>query len=171
MNLIFARTDFQDADATATFAVIKDEQIIGRVSAYGPRSWGVSDAGFCAKAPSGRFTSREDAAVALVGVRATCQGLQQRESGLLRVEEDVLRTESYFLTEPAPGVREAKAAEIGISVTNYLQIIRHLRVSPAAERFDPVTVLRLRERLNASRVRTARLHRDSEPAVALRVAS
>jgi Protein of unknown function (DUF3263) len=160
MELNLDVLDVPRADARATWAVSHNGQCIGYVSEDVTTGYRVDSAGLAVPVPHGRFPSREAAAEAIVTARATAPLLRTGTSGLHLLDEEILRAERAWATEPAAGVREREADRLGISPVQYKQILRWLRDDPRAYAYDAPTVNRLRARHVAACTRRARLSRD-----------
>lgn len=168
-HVSFVPRDQHDlADARQTWTLFVGDNAIGRVAEVGSTDFRVTYAGLGVTNFTSyqRHLSRDDAARSLVESRAASRSLQQMPSGLLGIQEDILVAEAAFMTEPAPGQRDRAAAALGISPTQYLQILLALIDDERAYRFLPQTVTRLRERKVARQRRVARLTRDGVLAVA-----
>lgn len=76
----------------------------------------------------------------------------QRDRAILDFER------SWFLY---PGPKDRAVAEyLGISATRYYQVLRRLLDDPEAERYDPLTIRRLRRVRDRARLKRLEARRD-----------
>lgn len=158
--------DYTDVDAECTWMITEGDHAIGRISHY-VREDTYRITCVAPGVPAPKFVkhiSLEAAKRHLHDLREAAPALQVRRSGLTGLQEDVLLAETQV--QEGAKVREAAAAELGLSVIAFVQILLGLLDNPQARAFRPSVIARVtneRERKLARRS-SLRRRREVQPA-------